>query len=1089
MTVSGAAFDKLSQHWAIIALGPDNIRSAKSIASHLYISRNVGSYIHGSVLEETSDEIVRRAALAYEMAAAEGIQNLFAAHRGVTDDKAQIAEAAAHRAFEFRRSLPLEESDLREFTYQILQLGSFAYASDRWAEFRAWLRDRGVRPEGLPAGPSDWEGKILRTLAEIWIRLLRKDGWADLTAVCDAVVRLREVQEENEESYLAAAHGDGTIKPKAWRLIAMYHWARASELLAQYLMQGTPQAIRAELDYHFERAIEAAETALDAPTEVTLRWLHLLAIRMAAGSLWSLASTGQETRKLVEEKTRNSLFEFLPPQRSALLEQGLLDQASTAVIVDLPTSAGKTVLAEFKIVQALSQFRQDRGWVAYVAPTRALVSQITRRLRSDLSPLNVRVEQLSAAVELDDLEQRLVSDTASPFDVLVATPEKLHLLIRNSTIDRPLSLLILDEAQNIEDKQRGMRIELLLATAKQDCPEANFLLLMPYVPNAKDLAKWLSPESGRSISLGSSAWQPNDRMIGLVKVAEPTDPKDRRSWSLEFKTLLTSAESLVVDETMRIGDSAPFDLTHSKVKGNLGLIAAAAAQVMSARGTSIVMASTIPNSWSIARSLSESFEDSDVSENISLVQRFLATEVSPEFELIKLLQHKIGVHHSGLSDETRSFMEWLAEIGELKVLVATTGIAQGLNFPVSSLFIASRQVPQKDYQEEMPTRNFWNLVGRAGRVDQDSIGVVGLACRDNGTDELEISRYVQKAAGNLASRLVTILNELSRSGRLLELNNLIYADQWSDFRSYVAHLYNQSASLNEVLTKTELLLRNTFGYSALAEGGVTEKNQGRALLSATRSYAESLAEHPENARLADSTGFSPESVRSAAIELRRIDRGLSVEDWKPQSLFGSGGDSALPALMGVLMKVDQVKEDIEALAPGRSDASARVAEIATDWVNGVSIKDIAERYFQKSGSDATTKSLSETCKMIYKNLAMAGTWGVSALTKIPTSGLDFDAISEGDARQVNLLGAMLYHGVSTEGGVVMRMASAPRSVADSLGSSLLSQMRDVPNASEARKYLNSLHPESWELHRPPGAVMSGDDYRRTWHILSGVPLE
>ncbi|MFE8944036.1 DEAD/DEAH box helicase [Streptomyces sp. NPDC007856] len=1088
MTVSKAAIDKLSEHWAVAALGPDRIRTATSLASRLYVERNVGSFIHGAQVAESEDEIVRRAALAYEMVAAEGIPSLFRVQRGVTDEQAKISEAAAYKAFELRRSLPLEDTDLRDFTYQILQLGSLAYTADRWAEFRAWLRDRDVNPEQLPGVTEDWEGEILRTLAEIWIRLLRKEGWADLTAVCQSVVRLRELQSENEESYLAAAHGDGTAKPKAWRLISLYHWARSSELLAQYLMQGTPVSIRAELDYHFERAIEAAETALDAPSEVTLRWLHLLATRMTAGSLWALAAAGGETRKLVEEKTRNSLFEFLPPQRSALLEQGLLDQASTAVVVDLPTSAGKTVLAEFKIVQALGQFHLDRGWVAYVAPTRALVSQITRRLRKDLGPLNLRVEQLSAAVELDDIEQRMVSDTSAPFDVLVATPEKLHLLIRNSSVHRPLSLLILDEAQNIEDKTRGVRIELLLATVKQDCPSANFLLLMPYVPNADDLARWLSPESGKSISLGATAWQPNDRMIGLVKVADPPG-SNRRAWTLNYKTLLTSADTLVVDQLMQIGSSAPLDLTHSKVKSNLGLIAAAAARAMCARGTSIVMASTIPNAWSIARTLSESFTEQEVSENVALVQRFLATEVSPDFELIGLLKSGIGVHHAGLSDEARSMMEWLAETGELKILVATTGIAQGLNFPVSSLFIANRQIPYKDHQEEMPMRSFWNLVGRAGRVDHDSIGVVGLACRDNGADELDLSRYVQHAAGSLASRLVTLLKDLSANGLLLQLDNMIYSEQWADFRSYVAHLYNQSASLDEVLSKAELLLRNTFGYTSLSEGGTVEQQQGRALLKATRTYAESLSEHPENARLADSTGFAPESVRSAAIELRRIDGGLSLEDWKPQSLFRNGPDSSLPELMGVLMKVDQVKDDIEALAPGRADGGTRAAEIAADWVNGVSIKEIAERYFQKTGSDAVTKSLSEACKLIYKNLATAGTWGLSALSKMPTSGLNFDEMAPDDARQVNLLGAMLYHGVSTEGGVIMRMASAPRSVAESLGSSLLSRSDVVPNAGQAREFLSSLPASDWESHRPAGAAMSGEDYRRAWQVLSGEPID
>jgi hypothetical protein len=47
------------------------------------------------------------------------------------------------------------------------------------------------------------------------------------------------------------------------------------------------------------------------------------------------------------------------------------------------------------------------------------------------------------------------------------------------------------------------------------------------------------------------------------------------------------------------------------------------------------------------------------------VQSFLKTEVAPDFELVPMLAHGVGVHHAGLSDEIRSLMEWLAEQGSL----------------------------------------------------------------------------------------------------------------------------------------------------------------------------------------------------------------------------------------------------------------------------------------------------------------------------------------------------------------------------------------------------------------------------------------
>lgn len=133
----------------------------------------------------------------------------------------------------------------------------------------------------------------------------------------------------------------------------------------------------------------------------------------------------------------------------------------------------------------------------------------------------------------------------------------------------------------------------------------------------------------------------------------------------------------------------------------------------------------------------------DVSDEIALVQRFLATEISPQFELIQMLDKRIAVHHAGLSDETRSLIEWLAEIGKLRVLCATSTIAQGINFPVSSVFLASRHLPVKS-GKEIPTRAFWNLAGRAGRIEHDSVGIVGIAA---GTDPASVQDYIGEQTG------------------------------------------------------------------------------------------------------------------------------------------------------------------------------------------------------------------------------------------------------------------------------------------------------------------------------------------------------
>ena len=1079
MTASQSSLTRLESHWAIAAVGAERIAAAHDAAAELHVETNLGRQLRRETQPaQDTRALIQDVAFAYEIAASELVDELAKASTTLPGSEAELAEAAAHEAFGLLRSLPLNTDSLEELVRQVLQLGALAYCSDRWAEFRSWMREREVTPERFRSSGS-WDLRVLGDLGQIWTRLLRKDGWADLEGVAETVARLRSDQQENEEALFNAQNRPEDVHAAGWRLVALYHWAKLSELVATYLMQGEPVDVTTQLDFHFDRAISAAQQSADPAFVVVLQWQRAMAQRMVAGALWSVTRIGPEIRNVVATATRQrSMFEMLPPQRVAIQEQGLLDPASAAVVVDLPTSAGKTILAEFKIVQAISQFKQDRGWVAYVAPTRALVSQITRRLRRDLGPSGVRVEELTSAVEIDEIEAGMFSDAA--FDVLVATPEKLHLAIRNAAIDRPLALLVLDEAHNIEDADRGIRIELLLATVKRDCPQANFLLLMPNVPNGEDLARWLAPRTGKSISLASTPWQPNDRLIGLVSAAAPLSGRGR-NWTLNFEPLVTSGSSMRVSGIYKIGDGPQLNRSFSAIKNDLGRLAGASALTLSERGTAIVICSRIDSVWTVAGELAAQLPEID-DPDIALVQRYLATEISEEYALIELLSRHVGVHHAGLSDETRTLMEWLAEQGKLRILVATTGLSQGLNFPVSSILLASRNLPSGRVSRPMSPREFWNLAGRAGRVDQDSIGVVGISCKDG--DYEALVKFVSKQAGDLVSRLVVLLDELEDAGRLLNLERSLYNDQWADFRSYVAHLFAQKKNLDAVLAETELLLRNTFGYSSLAESTPAQRQKGFRLLEATRSYAAELAQNVETATLADSTGFTPEGIRSAMQGMRQMDSILNVGDWQPGSLFGDVSTSALPDLMRVMLQLPQIKDSIDELSGMGSGIGDRAAKIAIDWVEGVSIKSIAERYFGDSTNP--TAALTEATKAIYRNLATAGTWGLTALSKLPTSGIDFDSVSESDLRNINLLGAMLYHGVNTEAGVVMRMSSVPRTAANSLGAEFAQTRTSVEmRPSFAREFLSQLSESDWGRHVPQGSPLAGSDLRELWQVLSG----
>lgn len=1087
MSLQAKDLECLWSHWAVKALDTDDKHVAAAVNEQL-AQHAVGRQIAFDFPPTKEDmPALDRVALAYEIAAVEGLEELSRAG-GERDHLRRQAMAASFRAFDLRRLMPVPRPT-HERLYFVLHLSALAYCGDRWADLRRWYaeNEQALTPPSVVDVP--WDQRLLFRLFHCWVRLFRKNGWDDLDRIRETISGLRDDQKTMETRRLQ--NGSHALdRAMALRLAALYHWAKATETLAHFMLQGEPATPFAQIDKHFDTATSAATASNDPQLEILLRWLHAAARIMVTNSLWwstrtASPQTAQFVRALTHRRHR-AMFELLPPQRAALLEQNLLDQAKTAIVVDLPTSGGKTLIAQFRILQALNQFDADSGWVAYVVPTRALAAQITRRLRQDFNPINIRVEQLSGAVEVDAFEDRMLTEEEAPFHILVATPEKLSLVIRNSKINRPLALVVMDEAQNLENTSRGLRIEFLLATIKRDCPRANFLLLMPYVERSETIARWLAQDinAGQTISLGTTPWKPNERIVGIYHAQ--SDTSERAGWRLAYETLTTSPKAMPLAGTHRVGGVKPIDVPKSTVlikneQQGLGLQTAAMSAVMSVRGTSIAIANSIRTVWSMAGHVARSLEALEpIPDEIRLVQDFLGTEISPSFPLIDMLGKGVGVHHAGLSDDARALMEWLAELGHLRVLCATSTITQGINFPVSSIFLQSRFVADNRQSVEISPREFWNLAGRAGRVEHDSVGVVGLA---QGQDHDAIKRFVSRQTGALVSRLVALLDELEAQGSLANLAEVLWQDQWEDLRCYIAHLWAEKQSLDAVLAESEQLLRQTYGYTTL-RNNKTSRAKADALLAATRSYAHKLAGmQPGTITLADSTGFSPEGVQTALAEMRNLEDNLTPTDWMPESLFGNGGNMA--SLFGVMLKVPQLKGQLEKIG-GQGTDGRRISDIARDWINGVGLGEIATMYFSREKDPDGTAALSDACRAIYRAIVNSGTWGMSALSRM--SGFDFDTLSEDERKSIDSLPAMIYHGVRSEHAVLMRMNAVPRSAAESLGLLYRELAKDDEaqfSVGQAREFLKSLSAEGWEQARPEDSNLSGSDYKQIWGVLSG----
>ncbi len=1061
-----------SESWIVNSLGVEKVHRAAEEAGR----RRLGDALGIAGTGRLDDEHLRFVANALELRVTLLLDD---------ENPADLCAAAAE-AFQVARVLP-HDGTPTETAQSLVRLGCLGVLGDRGADVKRLLVANGW--PALPVDADDWGQRVWSTILDVWLRLFRKQGWDDLDAVQGQVADLRASQREYEPRFLHEAEERQDARP-AWELMTTYHLAKAAEILGQYLSQGAVDGrydVREQLEAQFDRAVAAAAAGRLMERETFVRLLARTARTLVGNSIWTVTrAVNSRVSTFVESMTsrdrRQPIFEMLPPQRRALREQGLLGSGHRSVVVSLPTSSGKTFIAQLRILQALNQFDRERGWVAYLAPTRALVNQLTLRLRRDFADLRITVEKVSPALEIDGLEADMLvdADAERQFRLLVTTPEKLDLMLRGDwerRIGRPLTLVVVDEAHGLASGPRGPRLELLLATINRECRHAQFLLLTPFIPNAGEIAQWLAPDSHQSIELGVD-WTPNDRVIAI---ARPRKGETRGDFGIELLARHTTRNTIEIPEPLMLearpranGERRPLGLSWSKVAKSPGRLAAATAQVLKRRGTVIVLVSQPRYSWSVAEAFKvDENRIAHKSEDLDHIQRFLTDEMGPDFPLAPLLEYGVGVHHGGLSDDTRTIVEWLTERNELKVLVATTTIAQGVNFPVSGVVFASHQYP---YGQEMPPEDFWNIAGRAGRVDQDDLGIIALAAPDDARFET-LDTYIERSVGELASTLVDMVQKVEDEGSLLQLEKLAWLPEWSSFLQYLAHTYRQIGSHERFAAEVEQVLRGTLGFQALRR---SHKGWADRLVRGVYNYAERIEGKP--LKLVDATGFSWETVNGTLARLKEAN--VTNDAWSPD-LFGPRRRD-LQRMVGVLLQVPELRTLLGEVTGGIGPDGDTLSRIICDWVQGRPLSDMAADYFAGKpghGDDATGQTDSVTamtrcCRSIFGRLTQTASWGLAALQSL-TIGDSFDSLPGDEQRMLRNLPARVYYGVNSDEAIALRLLGVPRTAAAPLARQL--EVGAAEPLHEVRARVRSASVDTWEA----ALGSRGASHHRVWSIIEG----
>lgn len=405
---------------------------------------------------------------------------------------------------------------------------------------------------------------------------------------------------------------------------------------------------------------------------------------------------------------------------------------SDSLVVALPTSSGKTRIAELCILKCLAGGRR----VIYITPLRALSAQVEGTLARSFKPLGFSVSCVYGASGIGASDV----DTMKSTDIVVATPEKLDFAIRQeSEVIDNVGLIVLDEGHMIGLNEREIRYEVLVqrllrrsdaANRRIVCLSAIFTEGDPF----DSFTQWIrADEEGEAIQ---SKWRPTRQRPATIEW------KQDRGW-LEY---LVGGETVFVPNFIK--ERPKQGRRRNAFPQNCNELIVATVQRFHKDGHSVLLYCPLRTSVETAATMLLKMVDQ------GYAQSYLPKEMEPKIEkairigeewlgmdhvAIRALRLGVAVHHGQLPRPFLAEVEKLLRNDVLKIAISSPTLAQGVDLSFGVLVFQSLWRSGS----LLKAKEFANVVGRVGRafVDLDGIYVFPVFEVDSETQQTRLGEF------------------------------------------------------------------------------------------------------------------------------------------------------------------------------------------------------------------------------------------------------------------------------------------------------------------------------------------------------------
>ncbi len=448
--------------------------------------------------------------------------------------------------------------------------------------------------------------------------------------------------------------------------------------------------------------------------------------RMSSSTWTNLPSlTGIPTSSWSRIITRNEFPKELWPAQLLIGKAGIFSGSSG--LIQMPTSAGKTKSIEI-IIRSI--FMSGRGKLAIViAPFRALCHEISNSLRGTFDNAEAKVNELSDALQLDYLEKLAeilgIQEVASNY-ILVLTPEKfLYILRQTPTLVNDVSLVIYDEGHQFDSGSRGITYELLLTEIKKLLPStAQTILISAVIQNAAAIGNWLIGENAKLVQ--GKDLSPTTRSVAFASWAE------RLGQLMFYETASLKKPDYFVPRIIEQRELARTRREKAKFfpeRGNATDVALYLGLQLAGNGAAAIFCGRKATASKFAARAVEVYERNldmpspagySDQEEISRLKNLYHLHFGEVSTTSKAASLGIFSHHGNTPHGIRLSVEYAMQRDKIRLVACTSTLAQGVNLPIRYLIVSGV------YQgaERIKTRDFHNLMGRAGRAGKHTEGLV-----------------------------------------------------------------------------------------------------------------------------------------------------------------------------------------------------------------------------------------------------------------------------------------------------------------------------------------------------------------------------